>query len=239
MAQKQYPIINNFSRGELSSRIEGRVDTPGYYQGCKIMQNCIMVAQGGAEKRPGTVYLGEAYGDNARLIPFEVNDNEIYQIEIGHLYIKIWDVKNKVLLTNIDNESNDTIVTEFDGEDIADIQVAQTENKLFFAHNKYRTRIFSREYDTSTDHVYFKLETMGFNVDTYDSAKEYHKDEIVEYNGEYYKANKTITAITPSDGDWTSPGATTIPTDITGNVISYTASPTNTDGNNVEHNKKL
>jgi hypothetical protein len=59
MAEKQYPILNNFSRGELSQRMEGRVDIPGYHQGCKVMSNCIIVSQGGAEKRPGTEYVGE------------------------------------------------------------------------------------------------------------------------------------------------------------------------------------
>ena len=102
MAEKQYPIINNFSKGELSSRMEGRVDIQGYYNGCKIMRNCIMVAQGGAEKRPGTIYLGEVYnpgqGTEAKLIPFEVNDTEIYILEVGHHVTRVWDVQEKELI---------------------------------------------------------------------------------------------------------------------------------------------
>lgn len=133
MAQKTYPIINNFSRGELSSRVEGRVDLPGYYQGAKVMENCIMVSQGGAEKRPGTIYIGETKDADkqSRLIPFEINDTNIYLIEFGDLYIRIW--KDDVLLAGIYGGPA-FFTTPYLEAELFEVQYAQTEGAMYFVH---------------------------------------------------------------------------------------------------------
>ena len=217
MAQKQYPLINNFSKGELSSRMEGRVEIQGYYQGCKIMENCIMVAQGGAEKRPGTIYVGSVYepailGTHSytRLIPFEVNDDEIYMVELGHTYLRIWNVLTKTLVQ--DGGGDLVIGTPYNEADISTIQYAQTEGVLFLVHQNYPIRRLDKNSSG------FTFNTMGAKVAIYNSTLTYKRGDVVYYLGVYYIAQKTLAAgTTPISGQWdrTGLGFTDMTVDIT------------------------
>jgi len=147
MAQKLNVILNNFSKGEFSDRITGRVDIPGYYQGCKTMENFVMVAQGGAEVRPGTVYVGQPkYTDKkCRLIPFDVNDSEQFILEVGNLYLRVW--KNDVLLTTIYGGGAE-FLTSYLEADLFEIQYVQTEGVMYFTHIGYDVAKIS--YDGTT-----------------------------------------------------------------------------------------
>lgn len=211
MAQVQYPLLNNFSRGELSSRMDGRVDLQGYYQGCKQMQNCIMVSQGGAEKRPGTIYLGETFdfegfGASARLISFEVADDETYILELGHRTIRIWDSQTKTLLPDVGNGSaylmSPYSATTGDN-DVAEIQYAMTEGKIFFAHPDYEFRYIERIKDPITGDISFVIGTHNTIVYNWDNALSYNYKDVVRYNG-YWRAvvTKTTSGQVPAVGSW-------------------------------------
>jgi len=195
MAQKQYPIINNFSKGELSSRMEGRVDIQGYYNGCKIMENCIMVAQGGVEKRPGTIYLGEIYDmdTESKLIPFEVSDTEIYILEVGDHATRVWDVQTKTLIQ--DSGSDLIIETPFSSKDVSSIQYATTEGTIFFAHQNYPFITINKKDDG------FTMETFEYKIGDW-VAKVYTKGQRVFNDGEYYEAIKTTDSVAPVVGTW-------------------------------------
>ena len=136
MAQTLNIILNNFSKGEFSDRITGRVDIPGYYQGCKTMENVIMVGQGGAESRPGTIYVGNPKYSNkkCRLIPFDVTDAESFILEVGDLYLRVW--KNDVLLTTIYGGGSE-FITSYLEADLFEIQYVQTEGVMYFTHLGY------------------------------------------------------------------------------------------------------
>ena len=212
MGSKIYPIINNFSAGELSSRMEGRVDLRGYYQGCRIMKNCLMVAQGGVEKRPGTIYLDSVYDPDsletrARLIPFEVSDTEIYILELGHRATRIWNAQTKAL---VQSGGGDLIMrTPYSEDEIANVQFATTEGKIFLAHENYPFQFIEKK---STG---FTLVQQFFEVNDW-LAGTYNKDDIVYHSAAYWKALRT-TSTTPAAGAWSSTeymGATPT-TDIT------------------------
>ena len=200
MAQKQYPIINNFSRGELSARMEGRVEIQDYYNGCKTMQNAIMVAQGGFEKRPGTIYLDSAYDPDGfatkvRLIPFEVNDDEIYILELGHKATRIWNVQTKTLV----EQSGTTLVlnTPYVEDRLRDIQFAQTEGRMYLVHNLYAIRYISKDDDG------FKLNKEEFPVSEHVVGASYSYGEYVfePTLKEYFMCLRTTTQ-TPTVGEW-------------------------------------
>ena len=50
-------LQNQFTRGELSPKMNGRVDLEQYYQGVQTMVNFLPVSHGGASGRPGTRYV--------------------------------------------------------------------------------------------------------------------------------------------------------------------------------------
>ncbi len=206
MAQKQYPILNNFSRGELSSRMEGRTDIPGYYNGCKIMRNAIMVAQGGVEKRPGTIFLDEVYddSDNVRLIPFEISDEHLYQVEVGKHYLRIWDAREKAV---IEVKPGETIIhTPYSGEAINELQTAFNEGVLYFAHMDFPIKVlrFVKTINGSTgaEEISFNWEEPTTKVYPYDGAKEYNFGDYVSHSGSYFKSLITQKGTTPAASTW-------------------------------------
>jgi len=202
-------MINNFSRGELSDRMGGRVDVPGYYQGCRRMQNCIIVSQGGAEKRPGTYYLGDVYdpdgfGTTARLIPFEVSDEEIYVLELGHKAMRIWDSQTKEIIPDTGN-GRSYISTPYSGtagsDEVSEVQFAVTEGQLFFAHQNHPFQFLKMEKDNSGV-VTFSLEPHHTLIIPWSISDTYVKNDVVYYLREYWTAIKTTTGATPAVGSW-------------------------------------
>jgi hypothetical protein len=49
-------IITNFRAGEISPRLEGRIDLQKYNEAVKEIENMIVFPQGGITRRPGTYY---------------------------------------------------------------------------------------------------------------------------------------------------------------------------------------
>lgn len=49
-----------FNKGELSPKIDTRVDVDAYSAGCRRLENMIPVKYGCAEKRPGFQFINDA-----------------------------------------------------------------------------------------------------------------------------------------------------------------------------------
>ena len=56
------PIQSNFTAGELSPALRGRVDHKKYYNACEILENMICRPHGPAFRRPGTYFVQETFG---------------------------------------------------------------------------------------------------------------------------------------------------------------------------------
>jgi len=85
-------IQTNFTAGELSPRMYGRVDIARYQNGAKTMENVWPVVHGGGVRRYGTLHSGAAkYADReAVLVPYVFNTAQAYMCEFGDLYVRIW-----------------------------------------------------------------------------------------------------------------------------------------------------
>tara|TARA_R100001369_G_C3318933_1_gene168595 strand:+ start:665 stop:3064 length:2400 start_codon:yes stop_codon:yes gene_type:complete len=84
-------IITNFRAGEISPRLEGRIDLQKYNEAVKNLSNMIVFPQGGVTRRPGTYYAGTTKdGGKVRLINFEFSDTQAYVLEFGNNYIRIF-----------------------------------------------------------------------------------------------------------------------------------------------------
>lgn len=79
------PGLTNFTAGELSPRILGRVDVGKYFNGCKRLENFLVHPHGGVERRPGLRFVAESLSNSAPslLIPFEFNTDQTYLLEMG------------------------------------------------------------------------------------------------------------------------------------------------------------
>ncbi len=84
--------LSAFSKGELSPRLKGRTDYKGYFEGCDTMLNFVVLPQGGATRRPGTLYVANVKDqtNGARLVDFQFSTVQAYVLEFGHLYIRVY-----------------------------------------------------------------------------------------------------------------------------------------------------
>ena len=65
------PILTNFTSGELSPRLNGRIDLDKYYNSASSIHNFVVLMHGGVTKRPGTRFIREIKDSSkrTRLIP--------------------------------------------------------------------------------------------------------------------------------------------------------------------------
>jgi hypothetical protein len=82
----------NFTAGEVSPKCYGRVDVARYQNGAAAMPNCIVNLHGGAERRPGSIFIAEVKDSTkrVRLIPFVFSTTQAYVLEFGHLYMRVY-----------------------------------------------------------------------------------------------------------------------------------------------------
>lgn len=82
----------NFSAGEVSPLLRGRVDTEMYAHGVETCENMVIRPQGGPEKRSGSRYIGEVKTSSkkTRVIPFRFSVSEVCLLEFGDFYVRIW-----------------------------------------------------------------------------------------------------------------------------------------------------
>jgi len=86
------PIATNFTAGEFSPQLDGRVDVARYFNAVQRIENFIVAPFGGADRRPGSVFVAPAkFSDKkCRLIPFQFSTVQAYIIEMGELYMRFY-----------------------------------------------------------------------------------------------------------------------------------------------------
>lgn len=76
-------LKTSFNAGELSPLLDGRSDLAKYPQGCSLLENFIVTAQGPVYKRPGTRFVEDAGPESPVLVPFIYNRTQTYILAIG------------------------------------------------------------------------------------------------------------------------------------------------------------
>lgn len=97
-------IQTNFTAGELSPRLEGRVDFAKYFNGVRVMQNMIVMPHGGAIRRSGFRFVAPAKDSTKtiRLLPFEFSTIQPYVIEAGEGYFRFFRDEGQVFVAATD-----------------------------------------------------------------------------------------------------------------------------------------
>ena len=95
-------IATNFTAGELSEELFGRVDIAKYNNGAETLENFMVMPHGGISRRPGTRFVKEVKLSAAktRLIPFEFSTTQAYCIELGNLYARFYKEQGAILEAN-------------------------------------------------------------------------------------------------------------------------------------------
>jgi hypothetical protein len=73
-------VINSFNAGELSGKMDARIDQEKYAFGARTMENFTPLIYGGAERRPGTEYVATQNSSSAkgRVVAFEHSVDDTY-----------------------------------------------------------------------------------------------------------------------------------------------------------------
>lgn len=78
-------VQTNFTAGELSPRLFGRVDLTKYNNGASTIQNAVVQTHGGLTRRTGTRYVAGVRDDSLvpRLVEYHYNTEQSYVLEVG------------------------------------------------------------------------------------------------------------------------------------------------------------
>lgn len=179
---KASPAQTNFTAGELSPRLEGRVDLSKYFNGARRLLNVVPQQQGGAQRRSGFRHVGEVKNSAQRtaLLPFEFNVEQAYVLEFGDFYCRFYRNHGRIL----DNEDAVYEISTpyaqaelFDGDGRCLIKTAQSADVLYLCHPDYPPHTLSR-----SGHTNWSLEQLSFR------------------DGPYLSTNTTAVTLTSSSG---------------------------------------
>lgn len=139
---KVFPFKNNWSSGELSPLMYGRSEHPRYTNGAEIVENWIVLQQGGLMSRSGTVFVTEVKDSTKPTLvyPFEASVTEAYVLEVGDEYIRFYKDGARVESSGIPVE----VVTTYQGTDVAQLRTVQANDILLIVHPDFQPRRLTR-----------------------------------------------------------------------------------------------
>jgi len=139
-------IQTNFTAGEISPMLEGRVDLAKYANALYRMENFVILPHGPVTFRPGTRFIVETKTSStaSRLIPFIASVDDAYMLEFGALYIRVYKTQEQVLSGGVAYE----IVSPYAAADVQDIRYTQSADVLYLFHEDYAPYKLSRVDDT-------------------------------------------------------------------------------------------
>jgi hypothetical protein len=129
---RTHAIQTDFSTGELSPLLFGRVDTERYSNAVETCENFIVNTHGGAERRGGTHFVSEVKDSakKVRLIRFEFNREQAYVLEFGDLYIRFYTQNGQIQTGGSAYE----IASPYTQAQLDEIQVAQSADTMYIVH---------------------------------------------------------------------------------------------------------
>ena len=113
----------NFTAGELSHDLLGRVDLKAYENGAMELKNVFIEPTGGIKRRPGLKYIDTLTG-SGKLICLQYSANEPYLIILGHQSLSIY--KDDMLITSLSSP--------YSAQQLNQVRWCQYEDKLLLTH---------------------------------------------------------------------------------------------------------
>jgi len=192
---KVTPIQTNFTGGEISPRLYGRVDLQKYGTSVELCQNFIVFPHGGISKRSGTHFISEVKDSSKRtiLIPFVYSTVQAYMLEFGHQYIRFY--RNESVLLNGAGSAPLEVATPYTQDDLLTLDFTQSADVLYLVHKNYPPKQLNR------------LGATNWTLTDFDFS-----------DGPYHEQNSTATTLTPSHktgtATITASAATFVSTDV-------------------------
>ncbi len=184
--------ITNFTTGEISPRLRGRVDVSKFWNGCESLVNFVVQPQGGITRRPGTMFVEAALDQAAasRLVGFIFSDVQAYVIELGNFTARFYRDDGIVVSGGFPVQ----IATPYGAGDLSKITLCQSDDTLYLFHPAHYPQALTRSSDTSwqignvvfRDGPYLDVNTTGTSL------------AIAQAAGGYPVAGATVTVTASS-----------------------------------------
>lgn len=141
----KFDFYPSFNAGEVSPFIDARTSLEKYRSACRTLENFQILPYGGVIRRPGTQYLGatKSATTQTRLIGFNFSTTTRFIIEMGVGYMRFWNPATGALQTNTSGGTLE-ISHPYVGADLREIQFAQINDIMYFAHANYPPYKLSR-----------------------------------------------------------------------------------------------
>lgn len=167
------PIFTNFTAGELSPLMGGRVDFQKYFSGCSILKNLVVTPHGPAIKRSGTRHLAPVkYQDkDCRLLPFTFSTEQEYILELGDAYLRFYMEDDSTGWGRIEVAGVPTeVVSPYDEDEIWQVKFCQKADVMFLVHPLYPPRVLTRASHTSWAMAILTIENGPFLPENLDDT---------------------------------------------------------------------
>ncbi|MFU1927504.1 hypothetical protein ACLQ9J_04145 [Bordetella hinzii] len=151
-------IQTNFTAGEISPKVRGRVDVARYQNGAEALRNVIVNVYGGAERAPGTRMVSPVKNESqvTRLIPFVFNREIAYVLEFGHTYMRVYRAKaGQIVVGSVPYE----IATPWGIDAVPELRFAQKDTTMFITHPGVPPQMLQR-----LDETNWRLRSVPFSV---------------------------------------------------------------------------
>jgi hypothetical protein len=125
-------IQASFQFGEVSPLLHARVDSPIYYRAVRRLRNMLVIPQGGAERRFGTIYvdqINDHAGSPVYLTDFRLVRPFIFDYEDGSKYLLIF--RNGAIDVYYNNVYQSSVSTTYSAANIPLLSIAQSSNIVF------------------------------------------------------------------------------------------------------------
>jgi len=155
-------LLTNFTAGEFSPRIYGRVDYNKYFNAAKTLRNMLVFPHGGVTKRHGMEFIAETKDSSkkARLVEFSFSVVQKYILEFGDQYIRFYMNGGQIIYApdpeNPDELAPYEIASPYLGEDLPLLKFAQDADVLYIVHPDYQPMQLIRH-----DHDNWELVSMS------------------------------------------------------------------------------
>lgn len=147
----------DFTAGEWSPTLEGRVDLERYPRSCRRLENFYLLSHGAASRRPGTRWKARAAGSGLCLVvKFEFSRTDAYTLELTAGKIRFY--RNGVRVETSPGVPLEVVTTYAEAE-LRELDFAQSNDVLLITHGLHPMASLSR-YATTL----WKLRDIVFDV---------------------------------------------------------------------------
>jgi hypothetical protein len=136
---KVQTITTNFTAGEQSPRLRGRVDLDKYNASAQELFNCFVFRQGGVSIRPPTRFIAEVKDSTkaTRIVPFVFSRTDAYLLEMGENYMRVF--KNGAAVG-----APYEVVTPYLASQIGQVDYSQGADTMLAAHGSVPVQAIRR-----------------------------------------------------------------------------------------------